>query len=119
MEKIVLNLLELIESKKKHKFMLVIIDYFTKFVELIVIKNKKTQTVARKFLKHIILYYDIPKRLLTNRRKEFDNKLIKEICEILKIKKFKTLTYHPQTNRLIEYFNNTILNYLKKIKDDQ
>eukprot|EP00731_Ephydatia_muelleri_P001300 Em0001g1300a len=47
--------------------------------------------------------------LHTDQGKNFEAKIIKEICALLDIKKTRTTAYHPQSDGLVERFNRTLL----------
>ena len=69
-----------------HRFILVAIDYFTKWVEAASYANVTKQVVAR-FIKHnIICRYGILEKIITDNGSNLNNKLMKELCESFKIK---------------------------------
>ena len=49
---------------------------------------------------------------IQTRGKNFEAKIIKEICTLLDIKKTRTTAYHPQSDSLVERFNRTLLGML-------
>lgn len=87
--------------------LLVFSDYFTRYVECFAVPNLKAITVAKVFVEEVIRRHGVPKRLLTDQGKEFNNELIKEVCSLLGVKKVFTTPYHPQTDGLTERFNKT------------
>ena len=91
-----------------NKYALVFVDYLTKYVEAIPIKDKTASTVARCFVDNIITRYTTPKILLSDLGKEFIGKVFRETCQILGIKRLYTTGYHPQTNGQVERMNRTI-----------
>jgi len=40
--------------------------------------------------------------------------MLAEVCVLMGIKKVNTTAYHPQTDRLVERFNRTLLDMLSK-----
>ena len=42
------------------------------------------------------------------------SKLLKEMCQLMGIKKTNTTAYHPQTDGLVERFNRTLIDMLAK-----
>ena len=65
-------------------------------------------------MEEIFCRHGAPQELLSDRGANFLSNLIKEICQILKIKKVNTSGYHPQTDGLVEKFNSTLTNMLAK-----
>uniref|UniRef100_A0A8C5N2U3 ribonuclease H n=1 Tax=Leptobrachium leishanense TaxID=445787 RepID=A0A8C5N2U3_9ANUR len=45
------------------------------------------------------------------------SKVTKELCRLFKISHLRTSVYHPQTDGLVERFNKTLKNMLKKVVD--
>lgn len=59
-----------------HYFILVVIDYFTKWAK-IASYAKVTQKVIKKFIKRdIICQYGLPKRIITNNRQNLNGSMI-------------------------------------------
>ena len=51
---------------------------------------------------------------LSDRGTAFLSKLLAEVYQLIGMKKLNTTAYHPQTNRLVERFNRTLLDMLAK-----
>ena len=50
----------------------------------------------------------------------FEAKVLKEVCQLLGVKKTRTTPYHPQSDGLVERFNRTLLDMLSMaVKDDE
>ena len=62
-----------------HRFILVAIDHFTKWVEAASFASITKNVVAR-FIKHNLIYrYEIPERIITDNRTNLNNAMITEI----------------------------------------
>lgn len=59
----------------------------------------------------------MPSQVLSDRGAAFLSRLLKEICNLLGVKKINTMAYHPQTNGLTERFNRTLTDMLAKRVD--
>ncbi len=97
-----------------NKYVLVFMDYFTKWVEAFPMSDQKTITIATLFVEHIICRHGIPEQLISDRGTNFLSELISGICEVLGVKKLNTSGYHPQTDGLVEKFNSTLINMVAK-----
>ncbi|KII65512.1 Transposon Ty3-I Gag-Pol polyprotein [Thelohanellus kitauei] len=101
-------------SKHGNKYIIVISDYFSRFIEAYPLANIDAKTVAKVFVDQFIFRYGIPKYLHTDQGACFESQLVKHVCETLGIIKTKTTAYHPQSDGLVERFNRTLINMLSK-----
>lgn len=82
------------------------IDELTKFGIAVRAKNNTALLAARKFVKHIILKYNIPKSVVSDLGSAFTADIFKEITKLFKIKKISTTPYRPNAN-IVENFGPT------------
>jgi len=61
---------------------LVLTDYFTKFALAFPTPNQEARTVAKCLWDNFIVYYGIPEPLHKDQGRDFESKLIKELCEV-------------------------------------
>ena len=57
----------------------------------------------------------VPQELLTDNGSNFVSKVMQRFCTVTGIKQIRTSPYHPQTNGMVERFNGTIKNLLRKL----
>jgi transposase InsO family protein len=100
------------ESNRGYRYILVILDYASRFVFTIPMKNQKAPTIAKCLVNKIITKYGAPQSVLTDRGTNFLSHLVKEICMLFKIKQMRTTAYHPQNDGLVERFNRTLCDML-------
>ena len=74
------------------KFLVVEIDYFTKWVE---VKPFTEQNVKSFIWKNIIYRIGIPRVLVSNNGRQFDNTPFKEFCEKLGIRNHHSSPSYP------------------------
>lgn len=60
-----------------HRFILVAIDYFTKWVEAVLYANVTKQMVARFLKKEIICHYGVPNKIIIDDGSNLNNKMMK------------------------------------------
>jgi hypothetical protein len=82
------------------------------------IQNKDAQTVAKAIFEEWFCKFGIPALMHTDGGKEFVNKLLTELCELLSVQHTKTMKYHPQCNSEVEVFNKTLKKYLASYVDE-
>ena len=97
-----------------NQYVLVFIDYLTKWVEAFPIQDQKAETVARVMVEEVICRHGAPECLLSDRGTNFLSELVTEVCRLLQIKKLNTSGYHPQTDGLVERFHQTLMSMLSK-----
>ena len=95
-----------------NKYILVAMDYFTRWAEVYAIPNQEAITVANKLVDEMFLRFSPPDQLHSDQGCQFESKLIAETCEIMGVKKTRTTAYHPQCDGLVERFNRTLLGML-------
>jgi len=83
-------------SYKGNKYLLVISDCFTKWVETFPLKNFKAGTIVEVFVNQVISRFGVPLELYTDQGKNFDSRIFKELSRLLGIKKTRTTPFHPQ-----------------------
>ena len=106
MERVSMDVLgPLPKSDAENKFILLICDYFTKWVEAFPIPNQEARTIADRFVKEFVCRYGVPRRIFTDQVVNFQSELFKEVCEMLDIDKDRTTPYHPQSDGFVERMN--------------
>ena len=96
------------QSYKGNEYILVIMEYTTRYVIALPLKETSSNTVMRKFIKHIVNREGIPSEILTDRGSNFLSHSMDELCQQLGIKQLRTIAYHPQTDGAVERFNRTL-----------
>ncbi|XP_036146770.1 uncharacterized protein K02A2.6-like [Monomorium pharaonis] len=97
-----------------NKYLLVVVDCFSKWPEDIPLKNKRASTVARSLVDQVFSRHGILLELHTDQRRNFECHLFKEMTLLLGIRKSRTTPLHPQSDGQVERQHRSILNYLAK-----
>ena len=109
-------------SKQGNKYLLVVTDYLTKWVEVVPMPNQTAVTTSKALVDRVIARHGAPKAILTDRGRNFTSDLFKNICEYFGIDRKFTTAYHPQTDGQTERFNRTLMgmlcNYIGHKHDD-
>ncbi|KAL0819744.1 hypothetical protein ABMA28_007792 [Loxostege sticticalis] len=100
-----------IKSKKGNCYLLVIIDGFTKYINISPVKNTKSLTTI-KVLKEHISYFGVPSRLITDKGSSFTSKIFKDFITSYGIKHIENAVATPRANGQVERYNRTILDAL-------
>ncbi|XP_077229834.1 uncharacterized protein LOC143862648 [Tasmannia lanceolata] len=99
------------------EFVVVAIDYFTKWVEAEPLAKITEQNVQNFFWKSVVCRFGIPRVLITDNGKQFDSRNFRKFCSDLHIEQRFTSVAHPQTNGQTEVTNRTLLQGIKKRLD--
>ena len=78
------------------KYILVCIDYVTKWAEAKALVRATEHTVVNFLFEEIFVRYGVPREIVTDQGTQFTSKLVKDITEKYKIKHRKSTPYHPQ-----------------------
>jgi len=86
------------------KFLIVSIDYFTKWVEAEVLATITKKNVRSFVWKFIICRFEILRVLVSDNGKQFDDSF-QDFCSQLEIRNHYSSPTHPQANRQVEVTN--------------
>ncbi|GKE11087.1 reverse transcriptase domain-containing protein, partial [Tanacetum coccineum] len=101
------------EASGRVKFLIVAIDYFTRWVEAEPVATISSKKILQFVWRNIVCRFSIPGIIICDNRKQFTSNPFQEWCEELKIKQNYTSVAHPQANGQTEVTNQTILHGLK------
>ncbi len=85
-------------STHQHEYILVFVDYFSRWVELFPIRKATALTVASLLRKEILTRWGVPDLILSDQGTQCVSAVFKEICTEWKLIQKTTTAYHPQTN---------------------
>jgi hypothetical protein len=95
-------------STKGYSYLLVIVDWFTKYVVLFPLRKATSLKVTECIENGIFLVYGVPQFILVDNGKQFVGNEFVKTCENYKVQKiWFTAKYHPQSNP-VERYNRTV-----------
>ena len=101
------------QGKKQVKFLVVAIDYFTKWVEVessAIITEAKIQCFIEK---KSVCWFWIPRVIIFDNERQFDSNKFRNFCRELGIKNHYSSPGHPQANGQTEVINQILLKLIK------
>ncbi|UYV66849.1 K02A2.6-like [Cordylochernes scorpioides] len=98
-----------------NKYLLVAMDYFTKWPEVYAIPNQEAATVARVLVDNLICRFGVPLELHSDQGRNFESEIFRELCQVLGIWKTRTTPLHPQSDGMVERFNKTMVEHLSRV----
>ena len=97
---------------RQMEFLVVDIDYFTKWVEAEPLANITQQNVKNFVWKNIVCRFGMP-ILVSNNGRQFDIALFKDFCTHFRIQNHYSSPFHPQINDQAEVANQSLLKIIK------
>ncbi len=102
-------------TKEGHKAILVMIDKFSKWPELVALKDTESLTVWRAVRDTLITRYGIPHRLVSDNGSQFLSDIVTRLSATLGIQQINTTPYHPLSTAQAERLNWSIVVGLKPL----
>ncbi|WKA03771.1 hypothetical protein VitviT2T_021860 [Vitis vinifera] len=102
------------KSSSGYEFILVAIDYFTKWVEAALYARLTSAGVASFIRSHIIYRYGVPHELISNRGVHFRAE-VDALVHRYGIRHHRWSAYRPQTNGVVEATNKNIKRILRRM----
>ncbi|KYO27638.1 hypothetical protein Y1Q_0005204 [Alligator mississippiensis] len=88
------------KSSAGHQYLLLIVDYATRFPEAVLNQSVTGPWVMEELMKWVARV-GIPKEIITNQGLNSMSNIIHGLCKVLQIKHLHTMVYHPQTNEVV------------------
>ena len=98
-------------------FLLVAVDYFTKWEETKALTNIRDVDVKKFVWRNLVTRFGVPDSLISDNGLQFESRAFCEFCSDLGIKKKYSTSAYPQSNGQAEATNKTIVNGLNKKLD--
>ena len=99
-------------TERGNRFILTVVDHFTKQSEAYFLTDQKAPIVARAFLNEFVLRYKVLYMMHTDQETKFESNLYKQICKLLGIAKPRTSPYHRQCDGKVKRINYTLVKRL-------
>nr|XP_027217251.1 uncharacterized protein LOC113809775 [Penaeus vannamei] len=88
-------------TERGNQYILVIVDFLTRFAVVRALPNKYAETVAEA-VSEVFADLGIPQTVLTDQGREFRNEILKEMAKHMQFQHHKITAYHPASNGLCE-----------------
>ena len=113
-DRVGVDVVQFVRSNAGNQYAAVFNDYLTEWVEVFPTKDQTALTIVQLLVGEVISHHGVPRELLSDRGATFLSSLLKEVCQIMGLKKVNTTAYHPQGDGLVERFNRTLIDMLAK-----
>ena len=98
-----------------NRYILVIVDYLTKWAEAYAMPNQTSETVAKILVNEFICRFGIPSQIHSDQGTQFEAALFQQMCHLLGMRKTRTTAFHPQSDGQTERQNRTVIDILAKL----
>ena len=105
-------------SRSGKRYVLVVCDYATRYPEAVPLKSIDAAHIAEELV-NLFSRVGVPEEILTDQGSNFTSQLLTEMYRMLHIHPIRTTPYHPQTDGLVERFNQTLKSMLRKAAVDE
>ncbi|GJY93237.1 reverse transcriptase domain-containing protein [Tanacetum coccineum] len=102
----------------KVKFLIVAIDYFTKWIEAKPVATITGNQIKKFVWDNIVCRFELPGEIISDNGKQFQDNPFKDWCEKLCIHQHFDFVKHPQTNGLVERANRSLGEGIKSRLDE-
>ena len=96
-------------------YILLAVDYVSKWVEAIASPKNDVITVVRFIQRNLLSRFGAPRTIISDEGSHFANKVFAKLMSRYGIKHMMGLAYHPQSNGQAEISNREIKKILEKI----
>ncbi|XP_072333048.1 protein NYNRIN-like isoform X1 [Scyliorhinus torazame] len=98
-----------------YKYVLVVIDTFTKWVEAFPSRTNTAKTTAKILTHHIFTRWGLPRSIESDQGSHFTERVMKNVLTIFGIIQKFHIAYHPQSSGIVERMNRTLKSTLRKM----
>ena len=95
-------------TARGNRYILVLTNHFSKYVEVIPVPDLKAETCANKVVNEFISRWGCPGSILSDQGRTYESRVFKELCRMLQVKKLRTSVRNPRCNGQAERFNQTL-----------
>lgn len=115
LEIVSIDFLKMDQGKGGYEDILVCTDVFTKFAVAVPCRDQTALTTAKTLKRRFIDVYGAPVRIHSDQGRNFESKIISELCGLYNISKSRTTPYNPSGNPITERFNRTLCGLLRSL----
>ena len=95
-------------SAEGNQFILVIQDYFSKWPFVRAIPDQKAERTVQILRDDVFTLVGPPQRLHSDQGRNFESRILSDLCRAFEVKKSHTTPYHPTGDGLVERMNKII-----------
>jgi hypothetical protein len=102
-------------STEGHGYIIVAIDYFTKWAEVMLKFDNTGNTAALFIFNHVIARFGVPQSIVTDHSSHFRNFMMSKLTKKLGLHHENSTPYYPQANGQVEAINKVLITMLRRM----
>jgi hypothetical protein len=95
-------------SSRGHRYIIVVVDYFTKWVEAMPMFKDDGETTTLFIFNQIVARFYIPREIVTDYGSHFQNKMMSDLISNIGLRQEHSSPYYPQVNGQVEVVNKSL-----------
>ena len=112
-ELVAVDILKVPMSSRGNQYLLVAQDYFSKWPFARALPDQKADTIVQTLRDEIFALVGPPQKLHSDQGRNFESKILGDLCKAFGVKKSRTTPYHPMGDGLVERMNRSLLNLFR------
>ena len=100
-------------TPRNNRYILVVTDHFTKWVEIFAVTDQSAITTASVILNEVIARYGAPLSIHSDLGSNYESQIFQELCKLMEVRKTRTSVRNPKGNGQAEKFNRTLVRMIK------
>nr|XP_034325279.1 uncharacterized protein LOC105323550 isoform X4 [Crassostrea gigas] len=101
-------------TDRGNRYILTLVDFASRYPEAVALKGIEAERVAEALVE-IFCRLGVPVEMLTDMGSQFTSELMAETSRLLSFRQLTTTPYHPMCNGLVERFNGTLKQMLRRL----
>ena len=85
-------------TRRGNRFILLLTDHFTKYVEIIPVPDMTAEVCANKILNEFISRWGCPLSIHSDQGRTYESEIFRQLCRMLEIRKTRTSPRNPKGN---------------------
>jgi hypothetical protein len=98
-----------------HGYIIVAVDYFTKWAEAMPTFDNTGKTAALFLFNHVITRFGVPQAIVTDHGSHFRNNMMSELTAKLGLRHDSSTPYYPQANGQVEAINKVLITMIRRM----
>lgn len=98
-----------------HGYIIVAVNYFTKWAEVMPTLNNSNETIALFFFNHVVSRFGVPQAIVIDHGSHFCNHMMVELTTKLGLSHDIFNPYYPQANGQVEAINKVLKHMLQRV----